>query len=925
MHRRVGVLGRCFGVLGSSLLLWACSQGSGEDQIAAARASFDKGDSASAVVRLKAVLQRQPGRADARLLLGKAMLEAGNPRGAVIEMRKALEAGAAKDEVLPIVASTLVALGEWDRVISEFADEGLKDPQADAELKAQVAVAYGLKGKHVAARAAADRALQLDPKNLEARLVLVRVMASEGNRGAALEAVEGLVAEMPKALPALALRAELLTAFGEPVADIRKAFAAIASIEPKHVVPLAAEVGLALREPEPKQVKEALRRLKVAHPQHPLTRYYEALVESYLGNVDAAYALAQGLLKAMPDASQALQLVGALAYQKGRYLEASALLGRALPQEESSAGLRLMLSKTYLRLGEPTRALTVLRPLLDDRRGSADASMVAAEAYIQLGDMPAAQRWFAVAAKAEPRNTAARVGAVLAQAGAAQVHATDDALRRIGADDAGTSADLALIAHRTAQREYTAALEAIDQFERKRPGSAVAPTLRGRVELLRGNYAAARKHFETAHALDAQYRPAVMALAKLEAGLGNRDAAIAQFQRLTDGPQGSMEAEMAVIGLRAEAGMPFEGIKEMLEKAIKRYPLEALPRMALARAMLDAGMVKQALGTAQDGVTAFPKEAGFLDLLAQAQYRAGDANQAMATVNKLASLSPTSPGPFLRMADIAEATGKPQGAIEHLQRALSLVRDFLPAQQRLVGLLVRSGKPEEAMTVARTVQKQRAKDSAGWVLEGDVERQRQRYAAAVDAYRKGLSIDRTTDLAQRMHGALVLAGQDAKAREFEAGWLLEFPRDVLFRSYLAERALLNADGATAQRQLTEVLRIAPDHVPSLNNLAWAQHLAGQPVALETIDKALKLRPEAPALLDTKANILMALGRVNDALAVQRRAVEANPLLHAHRLHLVQMLLKAGNKTEARVEFSKLDGVDVGPSMREQVKALRSKL
>ena len=81
-------------VLGACLLLSACTQRSAEQQVAAAKASLEKGDHRIAVVELKDALQREPGLKEARLLLGRALLRAGDTKGAQIELRNSAEQGA---------------------------------------------------------------------------------------------------------------------------------------------------------------------------------------------------------------------------------------------------------------------------------------------------------------------------------------------------------------------------------------------------------------------------------------------------------------------------------------------------------------------------------------------------------------------------------------------------------------------------------------------------------------------------------------------------------------------------------------------------------------------------------------------------------------------------------------------------------------
>ena len=59
--------------------------------------------------------------------------------------------------------------------------------------------------------------------------------------------------------------------------------------------------------------------------------------------------------------------------------------------------------------------------------------------------------------------------------------------------------------------------------------------------------------------------------------------------------------------------------------------------------------------------------------------------------------------------------------------------------------------PAEAIAIAREVQKQRPKESIGFVLEGDIQATKKAWPEAVTAYRAGLKQVGSSDLAIRLH------------------------------------------------------------------------------------------------------------------------------------------------------------------------------
>ena len=76
----------------AALLITACGGDNPDTLLASARDYLAKNDAKAAVIQIKNVLQNAPNSAEARYLLGKALMASGDPAGAEVELRKAMEA-----------------------------------------------------------------------------------------------------------------------------------------------------------------------------------------------------------------------------------------------------------------------------------------------------------------------------------------------------------------------------------------------------------------------------------------------------------------------------------------------------------------------------------------------------------------------------------------------------------------------------------------------------------------------------------------------------------------------------------------------------------------------------------------------------------------------------------------------------------------
>ena len=72
-----------------ALTLGGCGGDSEADLIASAKSSIEKKDVKAATIQLKNAIQKNPKSAESRFLLGKVLLEGGDPVAAAVELRKA--------------------------------------------------------------------------------------------------------------------------------------------------------------------------------------------------------------------------------------------------------------------------------------------------------------------------------------------------------------------------------------------------------------------------------------------------------------------------------------------------------------------------------------------------------------------------------------------------------------------------------------------------------------------------------------------------------------------------------------------------------------------------------------------------------------------------------------------------------------------
>jgi len=903
--------------------LSACQNDSPARLLESARAYQEKGDHRAAIIQLKNVVQQQPENGEARLLLGQSSLIVGDTASAEKELRKALEFKQAPDSVLPLLAQALLDQNKPNKLIEEFGATKLAAPQSDAELRARVGEAYLRTREFKEAGSAFDAALASDPANVRAQLGQVRLTAVQGDLTQASALVAKVAAANPKSAEALMLQGELKLFSGDRAGAIASLEQAVAA-NPAYTNARFELISLLISERKFDLASAQVEAARAAHGSDVRLAYLEALIA--VGKKDYARArdLAQQVLKRAPEHVPTLVLLGGVELEERQYASAEATLQRALVLAPQHAGARTLLARSYLASNQPARALEALQPFL--ARGTVvdgPTLMVIAETYLANGELKQAAQYFDAASKLPQQQALAQVR--LGQIAMARGD-VEGGIRLLETATAGEKApiqaDLALIAGYTRSGESAKALQVAQGLVKKQPDSPLAYQVLGAVQGSRKDYAAARVAFEKSLAINPGYLPAAAGLARLDMAEGKPANARGRFEAVVAKDPKNEQALLALADVMARTQAPAPEVGAVLKRAVSAKPDSAAARVALVNFYLQGNNSREALAAAQEASAAVGQDPRVMDALGRAQLAAGDTNQAIETFSRLVAAEPQSAMPLMRLASAHFARKDFDKAIDALRRAQKLAPNDPTIARDLVVSYVMAEKPDEALKQAKAFQQAHPKSATGYVLEGDIYASGKQWAQAERAYREGLKAHATSEgLAVKLHGVLVASGRKAEADAFARKWLAENPADNGFRAYLAEQALRAQDfkGAAALYQV--LVAQQPTNPIAWNNLAWTAGQLGDPKALGYAERALKLAPDSPAVLDTMGVVLTSRGEADKAIEYMARAVALAPERHDIRLNYAKTLLKAGRTEDARKELRQLQAVSQDFPGKSEISAL----
>ncbi len=887
----------------AAAMVVGCSPDRGGDALTQARAQIQAGQADAAVVLLKQHLSEQPSSGEARFILGTLLLGKRDAKAAEVELRKALELGHDKAQVLPLLAEALLSDRQFTKLLDELGNTSLPDAKATAAVLGSAADAALQQGDRQRAAALAQRALAASPVSARAVQVQAKLLAMQGDSKAALQRMEALLAAEPRQAESWQVKGDLQLYGLQDLDGALASYAKAIEIQPDLFNAHFARIQVLLFRRDVAGAKQAFDQLKKVAPGLLSTRFVEAQLAYLENDYVKARTLLQGLLGTVQDDVRVLTFSGAVSMATKEWLLAENNLGRAVQLAPDMPLPRKLLAQTLLVLGKPQSALAALEPVLARADVDATSLSLAAQAHVQRGEFRRADDLYQRARSADPSDVSVRTSAALsrlAQGDAERALADLEALAR---QDLGNPAALALLSARMRRNEFDAALALVEGMIAKDPGKAMLIDLKGRVLQSKGDRAGAALAFNKAVEVDPNYFPAVQNLAMNEVADKKPDQARTRLEAFVKRQPRHGDARMTLAELLIHQKASKEEVAKVLEELIRADPSHIRARLKLIELHLAARAPKLAVTAAQEALAANADRPELLEMLARAQLAAGEAQQAQSTYSRLVSLSPSRVDYVTQLADVQVLLDNTRGAESTLRRAFEADPDNVSVRARLLGLFMASKQPQKAIDLARDLQKARPKSASGFLFEADIEADRKNWASAAEALERGLKaqVEPRAVLAARRYVALQQAGREGEA----AAWLRSQAGDAAVLLRLADLQLQRKEFAAAEQHYLAALKLKPNDANAHNNVAWLLLKKGGKGALEHSTRAVELAKDQAPFLDTHAMALADAGRVVDGVAAARRAVELAPTVHLLRLNLAKLLVKAQRWTEARVELERL--------------------
>ncbi len=330
-------------------------------------ALLQDGNFNAARAHAQAAVKQDPQWGAAHAVLARTFLALGDGVGAESELGRAAAAGFDMSRGHQLLAEAWLLQGDAKRALAEAAKAG---PRFGGYAARVTARALAAQGKVAEAQALLGELLDGNPGNSSAWSDLARIRYSAGDIAGASGNAQKAVELDPNNLEALTLRGELVReqyGLNAALPWFEAALQRDAYYHPA-LIEYAATLGDLGRYTD---MLGATRRALAARPASPQAFYLQAVLAARAENYDLARSMMERTGGRIDDLPGALLLNGTLAYQAGAYEQAIGAWRELVGRQPMNITARRLLGAALLRSGDAKGALDVLRPVA--MRGDADS------------------------------------------------------------------------------------------------------------------------------------------------------------------------------------------------------------------------------------------------------------------------------------------------------------------------------------------------------------------------------------------------------------------------------------------------------------------------------------------------------------------------------------------------------------------------
>jgi putative PEP-CTERM system TPR-repeat lipoprotein len=870
---------------------------------------FNQEQYESAVIQLKNALQINSDYLPARLLLGEALLLQGDGAAAEKEIRIAQRTGAAPSLTLLPLAKALDQQRKFADLVKEIRSEQLP-PDKQQHILFLRGKAFLELGEYTNAKRAFKRALDTPGSSKVLPTVGLAMLALREQQPQQADQIADQALTLDPEHPEV-WHAKGAIAYAR--GDLEQAvshYTRCLQLNPGHYT---AKVSRASVYVELERYKEAIKEfdeLSVAAEWDPQINYYLALAKRKTGDLQgakdalrkAAQIVNSASYEKLRESRQLLLIGGLINYSNGELEKARQFLSDYISQDRNNVVALKLQASTLLAMQEPAKAIPFLKRATELAPKEAALHRQLAEAYFRVGQYGKAIWSYKTADRLAPGEPQ-----TLFKLGVSHLAAKDRkaAIKKLEAayqaDPKSAQIALMLSSVHLGNDNVPRAKEILERLTQSQPQNPTAANMLATAYLQAGDRRRARQWYGKALTINPDFRPAIINLAQLDALEKRYDSARAALDRLLAKEPENQRLLYELATLEKQSGSLPNALR-LLEKAYEFDRDAAYVAFRLIDYSLVAGNNDRAFEVASDLRRQDAENPRVYLAMGRVELAKGDTAAAQAAFQKAVKLAGFDAQTLYEIAEWQLRAGNPEEARWSLQKAVKGDGAFVPAMLALVELEIGTNKLDSAEKLIKKFAARHRNHPAVNRLRGDLAFRKGDYGQAIGYYDAALKQKDDPDLVLRRFQARTTAGEKERAVSEMAAWVEANPRNLAARQALAETYHAQGQQQQAKTHYEELLQQGLESAELLNNMANLYADMGDPRALDFAQKAYKLSPTNPSIIDTLGWLLVKGGKLEKGLGHLRDASARSPNQAEIRYHLAVALEGLGRLSDALQEL-----------------------
>ena len=485
----------------------------------------------------------------------------------------------------------------------------------------------------------------------------------------------------------------------------------------------------------------------------------------------------------------------------------------------------------------------------------------------------------------------------------------------------------------------------------------------------------AEQEFEKALEGDPKHETLALELSRRFIQRKELERAAAILKKATDVPQPSAAVLSRLGFVYLQMGKTNEAISAN-RSAIKKQPTSIAGYQSLYTFYRQSGQTNESKQVLEEAAKQKKVDAAFLVDLATL-FMLEDAPKKPTTnnlvsarardaLNRAAAMDPTNIFVLQKLAQGFRLAGESQKASEVYGKLVKQFPDSAGLREELVEMLLRSNNPKAASEQLEAITRENPTNPQAYYYLGAIAYDEQRYADAVENYRKALLLKPDFEQVYYDIAAAKIAMNEARdaldylrqaRRQFKQTFTGEFFSAV---SYVRLKEFTNAVAhfntaeivasgtdsnrlnhtfyfqfgsaceragkiPEAEKYFEKSLQLSPDFAEALNYFGymWAERGTNLDHARKMIERAVSLQPTNAAYLDSLGWVLFKQGNAREALPQIEKAIELNKEADATLFdHLGDIHAALNHHDKAREAWKKAIEIEPSPQIEDKLKSAK---